>query len=135
MRLRFDFSQAEKTLDVICSQANDRLLVLLSDDSFVSFRENVIEPFLDAVLEPLKESSDCEITRDKKPKRVKFQLRLGRTRLTLEEIAALNVDTIVPLLDSTNGQVQIWSNEKLIGHGILRVVQGKLVVKVVSLER
>lgn len=128
-RSRFNFSLIEKRLDSIIQDAEGRLAQLVSEERIQNFRELTINPYLNEI------ASSTEKFHDRSEERVSFQLRLGSTRLTLSELARLDYNTIVPLLESTSGQVQIWSNGRLYGRGVLLVADGKLAVKIESIER
>ncbi len=126
---RFNFSATQKRLDAIIQRANDRLEQLVSEDRVRSFCEFSIDhrpgenkPGNSGISEPQSNG------------RVSFQLRLGRTRLSLHDLSSLEPDAIIPLLDSTKGQVQIWSNGRLFGRGVLLVADEKLAVKIESIE-
>ena len=127
---RFKFSTTQKRLEAVIQRANDQLDRLVSEDRFQRFCELSINPYLNG-----NESGTSEVSATQSNERVSFQLRLGRTRLSLHDLSSLEPDAIVPLLDSTKGQVQIWSNGRLFGRGVLLVVDEKLAVKIESIER
>ncbi len=126
-RLRFDSLTIEKRLETAVRKANVRLDQLVSEDFFRHF----CEPFANPCAKP---NPDNDSSRRKSVEQVSFQLRFGRTRLRLQELSYLGTDTIVPLLESTKGQIQIWSNGRLFGRGVLLVADGKLAVKIESIE-
>lgn len=126
-KLRFDFSQVEKELNSVCDRANLELSQLVTPSQYQVFQNYTLVPYLRSLIPASTPTASS--------KRIQFQLRLGSTRLTLEELKKLHPDVVVPLLDATNGQIQIWSHGRLIGHGVLRIADGKLVVKIVSLEK
>ena len=120
-RSRFNFSLIEKQLDSIIQDAEGRLEQLVSEERIQNFRELTIDPYLN------ERASSTENFHDRSEERVSFQLRLGSTRLTLSELARLDYNTIVPLLESTSGQVQIcqrtpvWTRRPLSGRRKLAV--------------
>lgn len=125
---RFDFSPLERRLDAIVQESNEKLRALLDEKRFLTFQERAL-----ASLSPPKNADsreDATYARDV----VSYQIRLGRTRLSLDELNNLELDAIVPLLDSVKGRVQIWTQGRLFARGVLLVVDGKLAVKVESLE-
>ncbi len=124
--LRFDCSRAEEELNAVCDNACLELTQLIDKSRFQAFQEYTLVPYLRSLIPIDAHPGNSQ--------RVQFQLRLGSTKLTLEELNRLHPNVIVPLLDSTNGQVQIWTEGRLAGHGILRIANGKLVVKIVSIE-
>ena len=65
---------------------------------------------------------------------VDYELRLGSTSLSLEEINSLNVGTILPLVNSEQGVVWIISNGRVCGKGVLLVVDGKLALRIESID-
>ena len=127
---RFNFSATQKRFETVVQRANDRLDQLVSEDRFQRFCELSINPYLN-----VGESGTSDVSATRSNGRVSFQLRLGRTRLSLHNLSSLEPEAIVPLLDSTKGQVQIWSNGRLFGRGVLLVVDEKLAVKIESIER
>lgn len=124
--LRFNFSKVEDRLNAIFVLSKTKLDRLCSEERIQSFKEHALIPYLRAIV-----STNDSLNGSPK---VKFQLRLGTTRLTLDELSRLEPNVIVPLLNSTNGQIQIWSNRKQVGTGVLRIANGKLVVKIVTFK-
>ncbi|MBQ2788118.1 MAG: FliM/FliN family flagellar motor switch protein [Thermoguttaceae bacterium] len=103
----------EQRLDALLRRANERLDALTSDASVQALRRSL----------------------DARPTTVPYSLELGRARLTASELDALEPESIVPLSDASNGAaVQIWIDGRLQGRGALLVVDGKLAVRVETLE-
>ncbi|MBQ9873051.1 MAG: FliM/FliN family flagellar motor switch protein [Thermoguttaceae bacterium] len=123
-KARFDFSSAEDRIDAVARNAEARLRALVSDDAFQNLRDFARERLA-------REKRNRAIP---EPGRVSFQVRLGRAKLTLEQVAALDVGVLATLLDSANGQVQIWSEGRMRGRGALLVVDGKLAVGIEEFE-
>lgn len=115
--LAVDFQAVESQIDEICRQADERLRRLLEDDA------SSIGASRGSVQKQTNASGSL----------VPFEIRLGSTRLTLDEFRRKEIDDIMPLIDSEKGRVQIWSGNKMRASGVLLVVDGKLAVRVEEL--
>ena len=115
--LSLDFDQLEKQFSRVFEQAETRLNRLL--DNSASTSSAGLDDFVNST-----------ISREV----VEYELQLGSTRLSLEEINALQIGTILPLISSEQGHVSIVSNGKVCGKGVLLVVDGKLALRVESIE-
>lgn len=61
------------------------------------------------------------------------EVSYGKTKLTLNELAALKKDSLIPLDDLSDDLCEIYVNGKLIGRGEVVVVDKKYGVKIVTL--
>ena len=127
--LQSKIAQTEAELNKIFRTAHQRLDQLISEErlspmcAYTSKTHNKV----------LDESSVSRSTPFEK-EQIEYQLQLGSTRLTPQQLSELTEGTIVPLLDSTSGQIQIWSNGRIFGRGVLLVVNGQFAVKLETIE-
>ena len=113
-----NFDQLEERVKQIFNRAEARLDQILTDCSH-------------STLNDLFTSCDQSGLRNGT---VEYELRLGSTSLSLEEIHALKTGSILPLLDSEQGRVQIVLRGQVCGKGVLLVVDGKLALRVESIN-
>ncbi len=119
-----DFTRIEAQLEKICRQAEDRLENLLSDERLRLYAEP----------EKISSTSSSNETHSASP-HLSFELRLGATRLSQDELESKKIDEILPLTESEKGLVQICSRGKICGKGVLLIVEGKLAVKIIEIFR
>ena len=81
---RFNVPATQKRLDAIIQRANDRLEQLVSEDRVRRFCEFSIDPHSSE-----NKPGDSETSETQSNERVTFQLRLGRTRLSLHDLSSL----------------------------------------------
>lgn len=127
--LQSKIAQTEAELNKIFRTVHQRLDQLISEERLSQMCAYASQTHSKVLDEPsVSRSTPFE------KEQIEYQLQLGSTRLTPQQLSELTEGTIVPLLDSTSGQIQIWSNGRIFGRGVLLVVNGQFAVKLETIE-
>ena len=126
-RIEFDFSRLETLRDEIFQRADARFARLTSNGGFEVLQSFAARSFGASSYPPKNSDSSSRL-------RVPFEARLGSVSMTRQEASALELNQIIPLTESTKGRVQIWSEGRRYGEGTLFVANGKLIVKILSVD-
>ncbi|WP_428243667.1 FliM/FliN family flagellar motor switch protein [Gynuella sp.] len=64
---------------------------------------------------------------------VELQVRVGKARLSVEELFSMAEDSVIPLLESVDDPVELLLKDKVVARGMLTVVGNQFGVKVTEI--